>query len=280
MKNKLNLNLDKLEVCYTAAPDVYEDLKNTKYQELDGFRIYSIEDNGTKESYLNIEIQIPDKDGVLEWERFGTLKVGSTFVDEDTPLYVWIRVDNRMLYTPIACCLYYIADTLSLRFNNITKLDIAIDGNTNYFVRIKKAVRNMELVPIVLGRAYPEKSEIIKKLLYLHTADREKYRTNTISVSASDKDFALAVYNKTDEIEESNKSYISEWDGLDDTIYRVEVRLRRPAIRDYLNVNGVTFEDVYLKLFDKDTQFNIFRFYSDRLLRFRSGRETISILQL
>lgn len=287
MKNRINLNLDKLEVCYTASPEVYEGLKDTKYQELDGFRIYSTDtDNSTKESYLQIDIQEQEEDGVLEWQRFGSIKVGSTFTDEDTPLYVWIRIDNRMLYTPFypdtpaATHLYYIAEALSLNFNNVTKIDIATDSNTNYFYRIKRAVRNMELVPIVLGTAYPERKTIISKLLYIHTADRERYRTNTISVSSSEKDFSLSVYNKSEEIGESHKDYIKDWTSLNDTIHRVEVRLKRSAIRDYLTAYSITFEDLYYRLFDKELLFSIFCYYSDKLLRFRSGRETISILQL
>lgn len=285
MKGKISLGLDKLEVCYTASPEVYADLKDTRYRELDGFRLLVIDpNNSTKESYLQIEVRATN--GAMEWERFGVLKVGSTFEEEDSPRYVWIRVDNRMLYTPFypdtpaACHIHYIADCLSLNFNNITKLDISADSNTNYFARIKKAIRNMDLVPIVLGSAYPEKKTIISKLLYIHTADRERYRTNSISISSSEKDFSLAVYNKTEEIGDSGKEYIREWTSLNDTIHRVEVRLKRTAIKDYLLANSATFEDLYLNLFDKELLFSIFCYYSDKLLRFRSGRDCISILQL
>lgn len=287
MTTKLQINLDKIEVCYTASPEVIEDLKDTRYRELEGFRFYSTEDNGTKESYYQIDIQLPDSSGVLDWVRFGSMKVGSTFDNgEDAPTYIWIRIDNRMLYTPVypdtptATYLYFIADSLSLNYNNITKVDIAVDSNANYFSRIKRAVRNMELTPIVLGTAYPEKKEIIKKLLYIHTADRERYRTGTISIASSDKDFALSVYNKTEEIAESQKDYIKDWLNLNDTIHRVEVRLKRTAIKDYLSAKGIALEDLYYKLFDKEYQFSLFSFFSDKLLRFRSGRESISVLEL
>ena len=287
MKNKLQLNLDKIEVCYTASPEVIEDLKDTRYRELEGFRFFTTEDKGTKESHYQIDIQLPNGDGVLDWVRFGTMKIGSTFdKEEEAPTYIWIRIDNRMLYTPIypdtptATYIYFIADSLSLIYNNITKVDLAIDGNLNYFSRIKKAVRNMELTPIVLGTAYPEKKEIIKKLLYIHTADRVRYRTGTISISSSEKDFSLSVYNKSEEITESGKDYIKEWTSLNDTIHRVEVRMKRTALKDYLSSKGNTFEDLYCNLFDKETQFALFSYFSDKLLRFRSGRNIISILEL
>lgn len=287
MKNRINLGLDKLEVCYTTTPENYEELKDTKYREYDGFRIHSTEtDSNAKESYLQIDIRHPVPDGTLDWVMFGTIKVGSTFADEDSPSYVWIRVHNRMLYTPhypdtpTAYYIYYISESLSLSYNNITKLDIAADSNANYFARIKRAIRNMELVPIVLGSAYPERKEIIKKLLYIHTADRERYRTGTVSISSSEKDFALSVYNKSEEIAESNKEYIKDWTSLSDTIHRVEVRLKRTAIKDYLTLKGMTLEELYYNLFDKETQFRMFSHFSDKLLRFRSGREVISVMEL
>lgn len=287
MKNKAHMSIDRLEVCYSATPEVYEALKETEYKELDGFKIYSIDPNGsTKEHYLQIDILNPDESGYLEWMKFGTIKIGSTFEEEDSPRYVWIRVDNRMLYFPFypnvpsASHLHYIAESLSLNFNNITKLDIAIDSSTNYFARIKRAVRNENYTPIVLGSAYPEKKVIIGKLLYIHTADRERYRTGTISISSSEKDFALSVYNKTEEIAESGKDYIKDWTSLSDTIHRVEVRLKRTAIKDYLGRAGKSFEDLYYNLFNEEYQLAIFCHFSDKLLRFRSGREIISVLEL
>lgn len=287
MKSKIHLGLDRLEVCYSATPEVYQALKDTQYHELDGFRIFAIDaDSNTKESYMQIDIAEPEEDGSAKWTKFGTIKVGSTFEETDSPRYVWIRVDNRMLYSPFypdipsASHLHYIADSLSLQFNNITKLDIAADSNTNYFTRIKKAVRNMDLIPIVLGTAYPERKEIIRKLLYIHTADRTRYRTGTISISSSEKDFSLSVYNKSEEIADSGKDYIREWTSLNDTIHRVEVRLKRTAIKDYLSSMSHTFEELYHNLFNIEYQFDLFRFFSDKLLRFRSGREIVSVLEL
>lgn len=219
--------------------------------------------------------------------RFGTIKIGSTFEDEESPFrYVWIKIDNRVLYTPlypsvsVLSYLYFIAEDLSLIYNNITRLDIAVDSNVNYPVRLKKAVRDMSLTPVVLGKAYTEPKEIIRKLLYIHTADRIRYRTDNISLSSSDKDEALCLYNKSEEIKESGKDYIAEWDRITGTIYRAEIRLKRAAIKEFLNNRGLTFEDLYLSIQDKERLLELFLFFSDRLVRFRRGRETINLLQL
>lgn len=279
MTESIKLNIDRLEICYTADTETIEALKDTMYQELDGFRIKSIESNNNRETYLQIDIRNSE-----DWIKFGTIKMGSTFEEEER--YIWLKVDNRMLYEPVyptisaASYIYYIADTLRLSYNNITRLDIAIDSQRNLFNRTKRAIRNKELTPIVLGKAYENPKEIITKLLYIHTADRRRYRTGNISLSSSDKDAALCIYNKTEEIAESGKDYIAEWDAIKGTIYRTEVRLKRGAIKEYMVSRGKPSEEVYLYLQDKEILFDIFLFFSNRLLRFRKGREIFSILDL
>lgn len=278
------LNIDRLEVCYTASVPVVEELIDTAYMERSGYRIIA-QESENNETILQVDIVAPE--GGPVWMSFASIKIGSTFETEDSPFrYVWIRVDNRVLYTPlypsspVLSYLFYIAEDLSLIYNNITRLDIAVDSGTNYPVRIKKAVRDMSLTPVVLGKAYPEPKEIIGKLLYIHTGDRIRYRTDNITLSSADKDEALCVYNKTEEIKESGKDYIAEWDGIKGTIYRAEVRLKRAALKDYLNSKGLTFEELYLNILNKERLLDLFLFYSDRLIRFRRGRDTINLLQL
>ena len=123
-------------------------------------------------------------------------------------------------------------------------------------------------------------SQIIDKLLYIHSGDRKRYRTTTISISSKDKDTALCSYNKTEEIQESGKDYIAEWDEIKPTIYRVEVRTKRAALIEYLEKKSLSFEDIYYRLFDKELLFDIFLFFSDRLLHFRKGRSSLSVLDI
>ena len=283
MKDRYRLNIDRLEICYTASISTAEELKDTAFMEREGYRLIA-QESENKETILQVEVLEPNS---TEWLRFGTLKIGSTFEDEDAPFrYVWIKIDNMVLYTPlypttsIASFLYFITEDLSLSYNNITRLDIAVDSSVNYPVRIKKAIRDLELTPVILRKAYPEPKEIIDKLLYIHSGDRLRYRTTTISISSKDKDTALCAYNKTEEIQESGKDYITEWDEIKPTIYRLEVRLKRAALIDYLEKRSLSFEDIYYRLLDKELLFDMFLFYSDRLLHFRKGRSLLSVLDV
>jgi hypothetical protein len=287
-RNEIVLNIDKVEICYTASMERVQDLKDTKYQEFDGFRILSVDSNNKIETHLQIDILYPSEDnGTLEWTKFAVLKIGSTFEDESSPSkFVWIKIENKALYTQlypgfsILGFVYGIALDLGLTFNNITKLDIAIDVNYNSFVRVKKAIRNFELVPIVLGKAYTEPKEVIDKILYIHTADRIQYRTNSISISTKEKDLCLCIYNKSEEAIRNSKDYILDWDSMNGNIYRNEIRLKRHSILDYLDKNGMTFEDLYYQLNNQKTLFDMFLHYSNKVLRFRHGRELKSILEL
>lgn len=277
------MNIDKLEVCYTAPRSLAESLKETSYMEYPEFRLVAEESNGV-ECFIQIEVLYSEGTEPLEWMHYGKIKIGSTFEKEEDELrYVWIRVDNRALYTRFPCgnivpFLYFIADTIGLTFNNITKLDIAFDSNVNYFKRIKSAIKDKSLVPVVLGKAYPEAKEIIPAIGYYHTADRERYRTSTIILSSKDKEMSLCGYNKSHEVMESEKDYILE--GMAGTVYRLEVRLRKKSLRDFLDSERLDFEKLYLSLTDTSLLFQIYLHFANRLIRFRKGRDTVSILEL
>lgn len=288
MKNKYAINIDKAEFCYTAPSDKVEELKNTQYHERDGFRILGMDADSKTETFLQVEVLFDkDNDTQPEWMKFATLKIGSTFEDADSPTkFVWMRICNEALYTKIypdksiLPFAYFIADELGLTFNNITKMDIALDVSYNSFDRIKKAIRNLDYTPIILGKSHTNPKEIIDRVLYIHTADRIRYRTQSLVISTKEKDLSLCVYNKGEEIRQNGKSYISEWDGIGSNIYRNEVRLKRASIADYLHHKGMKFEGLYLMLTEKETLFDMFLYFSNKVIRFRHGRKSLSLLEL
>ena len=287
MNNKFKVNLDKLELCYTTTRGNAEELINTKYREDNSLKIYSTDKGevGLK-SYFVIEVKEKSEDGSLYWRRFAELSIGSSFETLEAPTrYVWISVFNEVLYSPIypnvsiVGYIWDIAEALGLQFHNFTKLEIAIDTNTNYFSRAKRAIRSEAYTPIVLGRAYKERKEIIESLIYIHTGDRERYRTGTLSVKDKERTFELSIYDKSREILESGKEYIAEWDSFKQ-IYRLEVRLNNRAIKEYSTQKEKSLESLYFGLLDRELLFDMFLYFSDRALRFRKGRDSYSVIQL
>lgn len=283
------MNIDYLELCFVGSRSVVDELENTAYHDLGEFRISAIESTDTRDRLLGIDIRYStEPESPLEWVRFAVMRISNTFqTEEESYRYVWMKIDNKAFYTRfnhdtnILSFVYYIADSLSLQINNFTRIDLALDSTLNYFQRIRKAVRSAELLPLVLGKAYPDKKTIIPPLQYLHTGDRERYRTNTLNLSTSEKDLALCIYNKTEELQESHKEYIAEWNGINKTIWRSEVRIKRKALNDFLESANIDTEYLYYHLGDYELLLRLYAFFADRLLRFRKGRgESLSFWEV
>lgn len=282
MKGKrYKLNIDRLEVCYKAPRELMDSLEDTRSWEREGYRLQEFSRDRI-ETVLKIEVYVPG--GGLE--VFAWLRIGNKFEsEEDTFRYCWITLENKALYTKgkeygELPYLYWIEEDLGLEFNNISYLELALDSNVNWFRRVRAAIRTKELTPIVLGRAYKDMKERIKKLLYLHTADRIRYRTGTLSLKSANGEVALEVYDKGEEIEESGKHYIRDCFGLPGGLYRLEVKVRNRAFEDFCKAYGLTRYDIYMRLLDKSLLFELWLFFCDKLLRFKEGREKLSLVQL
>lgn len=283
---KYRLNIDKLTLCYVAQKEIVDDLENTKEWISDGFRIDKLENIETNnETFLKISILEPFKEET--YKEYAIIKIGNRFEKEDdNKRYVWITIDNKIFYgykkySNDLSYIYHIADSLNLEFNNITEIHIALNSNINWFTKVKRAIRNLSLIPIILNKKYSNEKEIIDRVLYLHTADRKRYRTDTMIIKNADKDMEIDLYDKSNEISETNKEYIREDFGVKTNIFRNEVRLKKTALKDYLDYRKLKWEDFYMRLIDFDFLFDVYYFFQNKIIRFSNKkRETISILEL
>lgn len=280
---KLGLHLDRLEVCYIASSEIVDGLENTKFWVRDGYRLRLLENESDNvESVLKVDVVDPESE--TGYKDYARIRVGNRFEkDTDSFRYCWLRLENSVLYQPPheLSYIYWIEEDMGLEFNNFSDIELAMDSNQNFFKRVKSAVRDKELTPIVLGKAYPETGEIIPSLKYLHTGDRVRYRTDTLIVKSQDNTLALELYDKGREIEESGKDYIRESFGGSSGLFRAEVKLRNRALQDFCRKYGTTQEDIYRSITDKGILFELWLFYSDKLLRFVDGsRRKVSLLQL
>ena len=283
MKGKrYKLNIDRLEVCYTAPREVIDSLEEATFWDREGYRIQEASRDRI-EATFKIEILTPGVE--REWVVFAWLRIGNRFEkEEDTFRYCWITLDNRALYLPGTDYgelpyLYWIEEDLGLKFNNISYIELPNDSNVNWFRRVRAAIRSVELVPVVLGKAFPNMKERIKKLLYIHTGDRRRYRTDTLVVKGGET--SLKLYDKGKEIEDSGKEYIRESFGLfSGGLFRAEVRANNRALSDYCASSSCTQYDIYMKLLDRGYIFEIWLYYCNRLLRFKEKRNQVALLQL
>jgi hypothetical protein len=119
MKGKrYKLNIDRLEVCYTAPREVIDSLEDTTFWEREGYRLQE-SSRDRLETIFKVEVVTPEKEQA--WEVFAWLRIGNRFEKkEDTFRYCWISLDNRALYTPgrdygELPYLYWIEEDLGLR---------------------------------------------------------------------------------------------------------------------------------------------------------------------
>lgn len=269
------LCVDYLELCYVATPEMAQYLIDLDFYDEGCFSVGAMEQEGrdtqlSVQAYWNSDIE----------QTFGTLRV-APISDRDTPCYVWFKVANWVLYDEGAFyCLDYITDSLGLTLNNITRLDVAIDTTHNHYKRLRAAIRCSDLVPVVLGRAYPNMEETIAPLLYIHSGNRIKYTSHSIAIANHDKTMRLAVYDKSKEIKQSGKEYITKAHNIKKQLWRIEVRLRRKALLDYLTKEGKAYEDILYRLRDEALLWGLLTFFCDRLLHFQQGRKLVSMLDV
>jgi len=283
---KVKINLDKLEICYVGSKDLIDNIEDTKHWEKEHYYLeYEESENKDKrETILSIYVDDVENHKV----KFGTLKFGNSFeTDKDMIRYCWLRIENKILYnksciSTTISTIYWIQDDLDLEFNNITSLDIALDSNINWFKRIKNAIRNELLIPIVLNKAYPNVGEEeIEPIDFRHKDNRRRYCSNTIYINNSDKDMILNVYDKGKEIIKSGKKYIRDWFNSKGNIYRAEIRLKNKSLNEYCDKNNISQYDLYMQILDDNILFDIYYFFSNRLIHFvDSSRNQISFLQL
>jgi hypothetical protein len=100
-------------------------------------------------------------------------------------------------------------------------------------------------------------------------------------IKNADKDMEIDLYDKSNEISDTNKDYIREDFGIKSNIFRNEVRLKKSALKDYLDYRKLKWEDFYIRLIDFDFLFDVYYFFQNKMIRFANKkRETISILEL
>lgn len=283
---KVKMTRDKLEVCYVGKKELIDNIEDTKYWLRDGYylKYEEIENKDKRETILSIWVDDWNQEKGLYQYKFGTLKFGNSFESEnDNIRYCWLRVENDVLYRtdkPLYL-LYWIQDDLGLEFNNFTSIDIALDSNICWFKRIKSAIKNENLVPVVLNKSYTDMREKIKPIGYWHVGDRIKYRENTMYISNIEKDMVFTTYDKGEEIKESGKDYIRNWYGSNGNIYRAEIRLKNKSINDYCEKNKLSQYELYMRLEDENILFDIYLFFCNRVIRFiDNSRTPISFLQL
>lgn len=291
---KYSINIDRLKICYTVSTTLANEFMSFETEQNFGEFKISPETRAEPphDKSYNIQLYYPTKKG--DWMDYATMSFGSKMDNEqlqkkDTQ-YVWIELENKVLYTStvtdknqsIANYIFDITDSMSLKLNNITRLEIAYDSYKNIANRIKRNIMAKNTLPIVNGKAQHDILKIIDNVLYIRTGNQLRFKTMSVYVKPkADRKICFRAYDKGCEIAKTKKEYVKKFVGLTDNFYRAEISLQNEPIKEYLNLKHLGI-DTFLEEILKNECFRneVFTYFSNRLLRFKTPKGIKSILDI
>ncbi len=258
------ISVDKLRLCINMPENLFAFFqkeytsKNEKIRILDekDFHLVFFEEEKKKDKEKDEKDKEKDK-------IFATLHVRDndtffelgTFTFMNTDRYknqAFFEFSNGALYRVFSMgydglpnnyigCLSYVIDYYSMKYNNVTELEIAFDSNFNYVSKIRNAIKNIHKYDLFLrGKYQKENEKLVGYGEYNEMETRTKLsKTPTLYFHhAKSTDMELKVYDKNREINEKNqyKKYIKDWLNWNDSskIYRIEVTWRNTNVREAL----------------------------------------------
>lgn len=269
MRKKAALNIDRLEVAYSATSDVLEQLNIQDKIETEFFTAIRIEGK----DYRNRFAIILD-DGT----NFGHILYGSYNPFRQN---VYILVDNEILYSEKLSFLWTIGIKLNLEFVEMSKLDLALDFNKNIIKSFYRLLRNEDYNFIILNKKVQPDDEI-KELLHISTGTRKKiHQFKCFYIFNREGGLTLNCYDKAKEIEDAGneKQYIKDKLGYSN-IFRLEVRTNHKILIDSLNKIGLTddylYECICMGLYEE--LFDVYVELINRLVRIEHNNHVDSII--
>ena len=290
-RSKKIFTIDAYTACYLANDKVLQFLNNVTYK--DGFNgnfnLHRIDNpNGIYDNLIMVNLQNPNN---MKYMHYGDLYYSEKRKDKKGNVYVWFKIVNKALYTPITpirknasilSLMPIITQELNLRLNNVTTCDIACDSYVNFSKKIKKAILDENLLPILNRKPYYDINEKLPELRF--SFDTNQVRMNNIAIilkqKTKDGGFDLKGYDKEQEIEVSEKDYIRDWTEMK-SVKRIELHLKKEQMKELLKnplmqkyfdgCDSITSEMLLPYLADSNSDFleNVFYHFLNRLIYFK-----------
>lgn len=238
--------VDSFTACYTADENTIQFLNGITYKDdfYYEFKLHKIEGAGLIfDNVIHVQVQNPNN---MEYMLFGKLCYSEKRKDKEGNTYVWFYIENKALYTQfykgsnILPFMSSITSELNLIDNNITTIDIAFDSNVNFAKKIKKAIFNKNLIPIVNRKCYEDEREKIKGVRFNYGCNQLRLLDIAVYIKQNTKEggFELKGYDKSQELEQSQKEYIKEWLNMKQN-YRIEIHLKKENIQEFCETDSV-----------------------------------------
>jgi hypothetical protein len=247
MKTKTNLSIDYLKICYRQPEGLFRVIASTQ-EDLIPRLGYDLLITDRDDQRIILTVLMPDTSG--QWS-LGTLVLnnGNTFDGK-----AFFEFSNRSMYEVLSwlpgqrpsnfiVLMDFIANDLGLKYNNCTRIDIALDTTVNAVARIKKRKRDVDNLDMFLCRhrvTDPDLRLDDYGEFYGATRRRLLKHPEIIIKQSKQEGTRLKVYDKSRELLESRPDKIERyynwlgdgWDQDTDHIYRVEVSVRNEDLKE------------------------------------------------
>lgn len=276
-EKSIKLSIDKWEIALVGINDnIRQALENNDFFNYQAFHLTRQDmANGYKHNFL-----ITLETG----EIYGNLYFDTYRINRDD---VYIYVNNKMLYNvELGYYTQEIIEKLNPEKVNNSILDLSLDFDYNIIRMFYYIIRNKDLDIILLNKKYGMNDKI-KDLLCISNGTRKNIHLNkSFYINNKEKGLTLALYNKSQEIEDNDneKEYIKDYLNFNDNkkIYRMEIRTRHKLLKDTLTKIGFTDEyifDCIIRRID-DELLVLFRNLLERLIRIEYKSNTYSLLDM
>lgn len=269
---KSRLIIDKLEITFENN-DKVQDVLNFK-DEIETEHFHLIRNK--KDSNYRINFDIYFFDGY----KFGNLYYGSYNINRQK---IYLMVSNEIFYLNQLNLIISFQTELNLVFNQISRIDLALDCNINVVNKFYKLLKNEDLEIIILNKSYAL-NENINDILHLSTGTRNNiHKFKSFYIQNKEKGLILNCYDKRKEILDNNnsKSYILN-DFNYKNVFRIEVRTNHHLLIDSLNKIGFTDEYLYYIITNSitDELYLLFEHLLNRLFRIKYKKDIYSLIDL
>lgn len=281
MKHSYKINLDKLEITYTASNELKDYIANNDVVLFNELKLIKQESRMyTNEYAIWGSDYNKDKGGVYN-RLIGFIYFGCPNPNRQN---VYVSYLNECLYDNyMIASRFYIEESIGLEFKCVSKIDIAIDFNFNIINRLYKLYKNNNYNLIVNRKKIENLNTIVKDVVHIAGNNNRKrpFANPTFYIHNDNHSLSLKAYNKTNEINQSsNKQYIVDNIGFN-RLYRLEVSCaNHKVIKKSLDMINLTDEELYSKLQDETTLILLFMNILDRLIRVQYKRKSLNILSV
>ena len=280
-------NIDKLKLCYIQPASFFESLlssfNNTDNGIIDymEFRLHlddteCNQDNQIVKMIVSVQYDMDGNNnclGEFEFSLTGKYKGLCFFTFNNEALYTLFQHYEGIKYNVISF-IEFVTAVLGLEFNNVTLAEICLDTNKNLIAALRKYIMDYKGYEMFLNGnlVHDEYRKLENYGEYFSRSRKKLSRQPTLYLHQKKQSgLALRVYNKSAELEGSQKDYITNWLGFGgQTIYRAEITIRNTEIRQYCDDTNHEYNEVIQLLIDKDWRDGVWADAVRRIIYFRS----------